>query len=134
MLVRQTARFPIAALADGLAFRNSILAGFASEDCDHFALLAWLNAAPIRWLHFMRYRDARQGMPQVKIAHLRAVPRVPPEHLASLRLLGEALGTRNQGVTGAEQSALDDAAALALGLSREERALIAAWAADHPAP
>jgi len=134
VLVRQTARFPIAALADGVAFRNSILAGFPAEGCDHFALLAWLNSAPIRWLHFMRYRDARQGMPQVKIAHLRAVPRVPPEHLPSLRQLGEALGARNQGVTKAEQRSLDDTASRALELSSEDRELIAAWAAEHPAP
>jgi hypothetical protein len=134
VLVRQTARFPIAALADGLAFRNSILAGFAAGGCDRFALCAWLNAAPIRWLHFMRYRDARQGMPQVKIAHLRSIPRVPDEHVATMQRLGEEIGARNRGVSASEQGALDEAAGCALGLSEAERALVAAWAESHPAP
>jgi hypothetical protein len=134
VLVRQTARFPVAALGDGLAFRNSILAGFPSGDCDRFALCAWLNAAPIRWLHFMRYRDARQGMPQVKVAHLRSIPRIPGEHLAELTRLGADLGARNEGASASEQRALDDAAGSALGLSDAERALVAAWAEDNPAP
>src|SRR5690606_34262689 len=30
-VVRQTARFPMAALSDGLAFRNSLLAGFEDD-------------------------------------------------------------------------------------------------------
>jgi hypothetical protein len=134
VLVRQTARFPIAALADGLAFRNSILAGFAADGCDRFALCAWLNAAPIRWLHFMRYRDARQGMPQVKIAHLRSIPRVPEGYVASIQQLGAEIGACNRGVSASQQRALDDAAGRALGLSDAEHALVARWAEGNPAP
>jgi hypothetical protein len=134
VLVRQTARFPIAAPADGVAFRNSILACFGVEGHPAEALLAYLNAAPVRWLHFMRHRDARQGMPQVKIAHLRAIPRLEPGPAADLATLGEALGRRNEGITVAEQRALDDRVATALDLCDAERALIAAWAAANPAP
>jgi hypothetical protein len=82
----------------------------------------------------MRYRDARQGMPQVKISHLRSVPRVPEDHLAALRGLGEVLGTRNRGTSTTEQQALDEAAGRALELSPTERRLIAAWAEANPAP
>jgi hypothetical protein len=134
VLVRQTARFPIAARADGVAFRNSILAGFAAEGFDADVLVAWLNAAPIRWLHYMRHRDARQGMPQVKIAHLRSIPRVPDQHLDRLRAIGARLGARNEGVTIEEQRALDDATADALDLNEAERAIVAAWAVRNPAP
>ncbi|MFT3769228.1 MAG: N-6 DNA methylase [Minicystis sp.] len=137
VLVRQTARFPIAAPADGIAFRNSVLACFAAGPYPAEALLAYLNAAPIRWLHFMRHRDARQGMPQVKIAHLRSIPRLPgdaPDHLAALAALGEALGRRNAGITAEEQRALDDLVARALALTEDERALVLSWAARTPAP
>jgi hypothetical protein len=134
VLVRQTARFPIAALADGIAFRNSILAGFAVGQIDRFALVAWLNASPIRWLHFTRFRDARQGMPQVKIAHLRAIPSIPALAMPRLAAIGERLGARNEGASIPEQAELDEVAADALDLSREERAIVAAWAAKSPAP
>jgi hypothetical protein len=137
VLVRQTARFPIAARADGIAFRNSILAGFEVAPYDASVLVAYLNASPIRWLHFMRHRDARQGMPQVKIAHLRSIPRVPEDsaaHLAALSRIGGALGARNTGIEPEEQRALDAAVARAFALTDAERAMIAAWAASNPAP
>ena len=137
VLVRQTARFPIAALGDGLPFRNSILACFAALPYSEHALLAYLNATPIRWLHFTRFRDARQGMPQVKIAHLRSIPRVPGDAapcLAALARIGEMLGTRNEGITVEEQGRLDEMIAEALELSSAERAVVAAWAARNPAP
>jgi hypothetical protein len=137
VLVRQTARFPVAALADGIAFRNSILAGFASGAYRAEALVAWLNSAPIRWLHYMRHRDARQGMPQVKIAHLRSLPRLPADDAAYLRELteiGAALGARNAGAAPEEQRALDAVVARALSLGEAEVRLIEAWATRNPAP
>lgn len=75
VLVRQTARYPIAALSDGLAFRNSLLAGFEVPSWPASALVALLNSSFIRWAHFQRFRDARQPiLPQVKIGHLRRLP------------------------------------------------------------
>ena len=129
LLIRQTARYPIAALSDGAAFRNSILAGFADERHSEHFLLAWLNSTPIRWFHYMRHRDARQGMPQVKIAHLRALPAPPADTPAvqALAALGRALGERNAGITPADQEEIDRLAADALALDERARAKVAAW-------
>jgi len=78
VVVRQTARYPIAAVSDGMAFRNSLLAGLDHSQWTPEALVALLNSSLIRWAHYMRFRDARQPvMPQVKIGHLRAIP-LPP--------------------------------------------------------
>lgn len=136
LLIRQTARFPIAALGDGLPFRNSILAGFGgAEHSPHF-LVAYLNASPTRWLHHARFRDARQGMPQVKIAHLRAIP--APPHVGAVRerleALGRTIGAANRGIDESDVAILDALVAEALGLSADELALVRAWTRDNPAP
>jgi hypothetical protein len=121
ILIRQTARVPIAARSDGSAFRNSILAGF--EDPEHPAdfLVAYLNSTPIRWHHFNCHRDARLGMPQVKIGHLRSIP--APRQTNVIRALAD-LGTgwskRNKGVEPDEQRKLDEVVAKGLLLSDEE--------------
>jgi hypothetical protein len=131
LLIRQTARYPMVALSDGGAFRNSILAGFSDEAHSEHMLLAYLNSTPIRWLHYMRHRDARQGMPQIKIAHLRALP-APPRGapaLAELARLGFMLGTRNSGISADEQGHIDALVAEVLGLSAAARAIIHTWAA-----
>lgn len=136
-LIRQTARYPIAALSDGYAFRNSVLAGFARDDWTEHALVAYLNSSVVRWFHYVRQRDARQGMPQLKIGHLRALPDVAVERdasLARLDALGKRLGVRNQGITVAERHDLDEAAFDALGLSAAERERVNAWMRDHPVP
>src|SRR5690606_14498942 len=52
LLIRQTARFPIAAPSDGTAFRNSVLAGFADEAWPAPLLLCYLNSTLVRWFHF----------------------------------------------------------------------------------
>jgi hypothetical protein len=78
-VIRQTARYPIAALHDGTPFRNSLLAGFETSELSAPLLVGLLNSALYRALHLGLRRDARQAtFPQVKIAHLRALPR-PPE-------------------------------------------------------
>lgn len=126
VLVRQTARFPIAALSDGLAFRNSLLAGFEDEDHPRELLVAYLNSSPIRLFHHARVRDARQGMPQMKIAHLRALPALPGGAGAREALLrrGAVLSQRNDGVSAAEQDEIDDLVAAALGLDDRMRAAV----------
>jgi hypothetical protein len=130
VLIRQTARFPMACLSDGLPFRNSVLAGFELEGLSAELMVAFLNTAPVRWFHYMRHRDARQGMPQLKIGHLRALP-LPGQDRSlrgALADLGATLSARNDGVRPDEQRALDRIAADLLGLDEEERALIAEWA------
>lgn len=129
VLVRQTARIPLAALSDGLPFRNSVLAAF--EDASHPAefLVAYLNSSPIRWLHYMRHRDARQGLPQVKIGHLRAIPAPPhPKLVTELARIGHLLSEANAGIDDIRQIEIDDLVSDAFDLSQEERARIRSWA------
>jgi len=128
-LVRQTARYPVAALADGFAFRNSVLAGYGFDGWPVCSLVAYLNAWPVRWIHYMRFRDARQGMPQVKIAHLRSLP-APPlcrEDARSIERMGEELGTRNTGISELEQQALDSLVGRILGMDSAELERIGEW-------
>lgn len=128
LLIRQTARFPMAALSDGQAFRNSILAGFSSETHTKYFLLAWLNSSPIRYFHYTRNRDARQGMPQVKIAHLRALPApTSSSNLAAIEEFGRTMGERNTGLSISEQMALDALVADALELDANERLIVSTW-------
>jgi hypothetical protein len=131
VLVRQTARFPMACLADGAAFRNSVLACFATEDLPAEMLVAYLNAWPVRWFHYTRHRDARQGMPQMKIAHLRALPSPATDRSKrdALTAIGTNLSVRNDGIRPEEQRAIDDLAEDLLGLDDDERAIIRAWVA-----
>lgn len=129
VLIRQTARVPIAVRADGAGFRNSILAGFERDGVTAELLVAYLNTSVIRWRHYYSNRDARLGMPQVKIGHLRAIPSPPPACVEALTALGARLSARNDGVTAAEQRALDDLVADAFGLRESQRARIARDAA-----
>ncbi len=130
--VRQTARFPMACLSDGAPFRNSILAGFGVDDrlTPEF-LVAYLNASLVRYLHYARFRDARQGMPQVKISHLRRTP-LPPSASAAffheLALLGAELSRDNTGASSAAQARLDRAVVEAWGVSSALAARAAEWA------
>ncbi|AUX48316.1 hypothetical protein SOCE26_098500 [Sorangium cellulosum] len=137
LLIRQTARYPIAALSDGLPFRNSILAGFCDATWSEFALLCYLNASPVRWWHYIRHRDAREGMPQVKIAHLRAIPAPPlaqAGRIAALDALGRELGPANAGLPPDARRHLDGLVADMLEMTDEERRCVARWAAATPLP
>ena len=136
LLIRQTARFPMAALSDGSAFRNSVLAGFESPTFPATLLLALLNSSLIRWLHYARQRDARQGMPQLKVGHLRALPAPPPSSaaLGALEQLGRRLGRANTGVGADDRACLDELVGDAYELGADERALVSSWAARHPPP
>ncbi|WP_438006323.1 N-6 DNA methylase [Sorangium sp. So ce321] len=137
LLIRQTARYPIAALSDGLPFRNSILAGFCDGTWSEFALLCYLNSSPVRWWHYTRHRDAREGMPQVKIAHLRAIPAPSPARsdlIAALDALGRELGPANAGLPADARRHLDGVVASMLEMTEEERSCVARWAAATPLP
>jgi len=135
VLIRQTARFPIAALSDGVAFRNSILAGFENDDWTPPALAAYLNSNPVRFFHFVRHRDARQGMPQLKIGHLRAMPAIRDAGArAALDLLGQKLAAENAGIEADDREELDRLVFDALDFRPDERALVAKWAGENPLP
>lgn len=129
-VVRQTASFPIAALYDGLPFRNSLLAGFGSEQWPPDVLVALLNSSVVRWHHYMRHRDARQPvLPQVKIGHLRAIPRPVHDNADNKRALAELTRQLSDGETSQRARAeLDRLVETMYGLSEEEVALVRAWA------
>ncbi|RYZ04710.1 MAG: hypothetical protein EOO73_23070 [Myxococcales bacterium] len=97
IVVRQTAAITIAARHDGTPFRNSLLAGFELPEFPFALVLGLLNSTLYRALHLASRRDARQGaFPQVKVAHLRALPAPPPgacrERLAALSVEASASG------------------------------------------
>lgn len=93
-VIRQTARYPIAALHRGLPFRNSLLAGFGVDGYPADLVVGLLNSSLYRALHLALRRDARQAaFPQVKIGHLRALPEPPrdPGRRAEVAELSAAL-------------------------------------------
>jgi hypothetical protein len=137
LLIRQTARFPMAAFSDGQGFRNSILAGFDSPGVPAALLLGLLNSSLLRWLHYTQQRDARQGMPQLKVGHLRALPAPPLDAeltCAAIEHVAQRLGDTNGGIDAGARSELDAAVSAAFGLDAEEREVVARWASEHPPP
>jgi hypothetical protein len=130
LLVRQTARVPVAALSDGVGFRNSLLAGFDDDEHPAEFLVAYLNSTPIRWLHYARHRDARQGMPQLKVAHLRATPTPPSLTLKNtLTAFGKELSERGR-IRAREQLELDELVENAFELNEVERKRLAEFRAS----
>jgi hypothetical protein len=121
-VVRQTAKIPIAALhASGLPFRNTLLAGFFSEQWPPDFLVGLLNSSLYRAFHVARQRDARQAaFPQVKISHLRALPR-PPVDADQVRVR-ELVACATQGGPSPElRRSLDDAVFDLFGLEAADR-------------
>lgn len=137
LLIRQTARYPMAAFSDGEGFRNSILAGFDTPGVRAALLLGLLNSSLLRWLHYTQQRDARQGMPQLKVGHLRALPAPPADAelaRAAIERLARRLGDSNGGVDAELRAELDTAVNAAFGLDAAEGEVVARWALDHPPP
>lgn len=136
LFVRQTARYPIVGLADGRPFRNSILAGFARGPWSAPALVCYLNSSVVRWYHFQRHRDARQGMPQVKIGHLRSLPEPAfgADAREELDRMGYELCSGNRGISALQRARLDELVARGFELEPAELALVRSWAAEHPPP
>ncbi len=126
-VVRQTAAFTIAARHDGRAFRNSLIAGYASEEYDADLLVGLLNSALYRCFHLSRQRDARQAtFPQVKVAHLRALPAPPDQGEPGTRVLRERVSALSRaaneagGLSIEGRAALDQAVFALFGLSSAE--------------
>ena len=131
-VVRQTAKFPIASLHPGLPFRNTLLAGFAVSDLSPELVVALLNSSLYRALHLASRRDARQAaFPQVKVAHLRGLPRPPPSQADWSKLEGLTRRATEHGVDPALRSDLDATVYKLFGLSEGEGAEVSAFVATR---
>jgi hypothetical protein len=109
-VIRQTARYPIAALHRGLPFRNSLLAGFTVEGLPPELVVGLLNSSLYRALHLATQRDARQAtFPQVKISHLRALPAPPDDAPGRLSIAALSRELSQSGVEPALAERLDAA-------------------------
>jgi Eco57I restriction-modification methylase len=131
-VVRQTAKMPIAALHRGLPFRNSLLAGLNADGISAELAVALLNSALYRALHLAARRDARQAaFPQVKLAHLRSLPRPPA--CAELRDRVAALTRRatSSGVSRELRRELDDAVFDLFAVPEDHRRAVLGWLAER---
>lgn len=107
-IVRQTASYTIAALHNGLPFRNSLLAGFACESYSAAVLVGLLNSTLLRAVHLASQRDARQKtFPQVKVAHLRGLPAPPSDVERSRELERHVLAVHGRTPNVDERQRLD---------------------------
>ncbi|MGY1915869.1 Eco57I restriction-modification methylase domain-containing protein [Blastococcus sp. SYSU DS0973] len=126
VLIRQTARFPIAAPASGVNFRNSVIGVFGQAPWTASVLLGLLNSRVLRWFHYLSFRDAREGMPQMKIGHLRKYP--APSNVAVLPAIAEVVDALvDDPMDVAALRKLEALVADAYELSAEERDVLAAW-------
>lgn len=134
LFIRQTAKYPIASVSARVAFRNSIIAAFVQPPFTAGSLLAYLNSTPVRWYHYHKQRDAQQGMPQVKVGHLRMLPAPSARVLSELETLGSKLAQRGTGITPSERAELDTLVAVALGIEASAQARVRAWGDANPPP
>ncbi|MGC4093394.1 MAG: N-6 DNA methylase [Polyangiaceae bacterium] len=131
-VVRQTAKFPIAALHSGLPFRNTLLAGFHVAGFSPELVVGLLNSSLYRALHLARQRDARQKVfPQVKIAHLRALPRPPLASAALCERVGELTRSALQRPRVELRRELDQAVFELFELSKTEREQVLSFVAER---
>lgn len=129
-VVRQTAKMPIAALHRGLPFRNSLLAGLGVDGISAELAVALLNSALYRALHLAARRDARQAaFPQVKLAHLRALPRPPACPALCDRIAELARRATTAGVSAELRSELDAAVFDLFAVPVDHRRALLGWLA-----
>lgn len=127
-VVRQTAKVPIAALHSGVPFRNTLLAGLEHDELRPELVVALLNSSLYRALHLGLRRDARQAaFPQVKIAHLRALPRPPRKERIWSRLVELCEQATRDGLSDALRAALDHDVFELFDLQEHERHAVAAF-------
>jgi hypothetical protein len=131
-VVRQTAAMPIAALHDGLPFRNSLLAGFAHPEISPALAVGLLNSTLYRAVHVAGQRDARQAaFPQVKIRHLRQLPRPPENARLTSRIEEITHMATADGMTDQLRLDLDDAVFELFAVPRGDRAGVARFLAQR---
>jgi hypothetical protein len=103
-------------------FRNTLIAGFQHESLAPEVVVGLLNSALYRALHLSRQRDARQAtFPQVKVAHLRALP-LPPLDAALLdRVASLVRVATREGICAELRAELDAAVFDAFDVPADER-------------
>lgn len=126
VLLRQTSIFPIAALAGTWNFRNSVLGVFESARWPALRLLGLLNSRLIRWFHYNSFRDAREGIPQLKIGHLRKYP-APMNEEIMFKLDGPAQRLLRAPADQEARDELNEAVEVAYGLDERQRGVLADW-------
>ncbi len=132
LVVRQTAAITIAALHAGSPFRNSLLAGFVLPEFPAELTLGLLNSQLFRALHLAGRRDARQAaFPQVKVAHLRALPAPPRRSAACAEIARLARQASQEGLTRTLRAALDAAVFEEFEITAEEAAEIVAFVRER---
>lgn len=136
LVLRQTARYPVAARSDSLAFRNSLLAVLSHNSWPWPLLLCLLNSSLLRWCHYHRYRDGRQPiLPQLKVGHLRSLPAPMMNDsavISMLERLGADLAQRNRGILDQERMILDDCVCSLYALEHEEKTMVTLWHSNRP--
>jgi len=131
-VVRQTAAVPIAALHRGDPFRNSLLAGFEHPEWPKEVLVALLNSALYRALHVARQRDARQAaFPQVKLSHLRRLPRPRRDAALFERLAWCAREASRSGVNAELRRGLDETVFDLFEVGADERRSVRRFLAER---
>lgn len=131
-VVRQTAKMPIAALHRGLPFRNSLLAGLSADGISAELAVALLNSALYRALHLAARRDARQAaFPQVKLAHLRSLPRPPACSDLCERVAQFTRRATLSGVSPELRHELDAAVFDLFAVPPDHRRAVLAWLAER---
>jgi len=132
LVVRQTAAITIAALHDGTPFRNSLLAGFELPDFPAELVLGLLNSQLYRALHLAARRDARQAtFPQVKVAHLRALPAPVRRSEACDSIARVAREASRSGLTAELRRALDEAVFAEFELEQTEATEVTAFVRER---
>ncbi len=75
LLIRQTAKYPIATLHTGAYYRNSLVAFFGTTHVSDYYILTLLNATLIRTFYRDKFVESgQQTFPQVKVSSLRQLP------------------------------------------------------------
>jgi hypothetical protein len=130
VVIRQTARYPIAAVHDpACGFRNSLLAAYSD---DPFTLVALLNSTLLRAYHLASQRDGRQSVfPQLKVAALRSLPKPPAgadsSMLAGLARTATDAQKRRYDAMGRVRAAANGVRVPGAAFSRDEAERTAAW-------
>ena len=134
-VVRQTAKYTIAALHTGLSFRNTLIAGFGTPKFSAEVMVGLLNSTLIRAMHLASQRDARQKtFPQVKLSHLRSLPAPLPSAAKSAKLGQLVRGLSGEKLGAEDRLRLDAMVFDWYGVSADEARAVERFYAERTGP